>query len=304
MRDVVDRSHHRRRTGGWHRDRGAGRRRFRRPGHRQPPNVLGALGGWLWLAVIILPIYYIVITSLRTQAGFFSGNPLAVPTSPTLANYRLVLDNDFVTYFANSVIVTTVAVVATVTISFMAAFCIVRTNSRMTRGVFTVFLLGLAIPVQATIVPIFYMITKLHLYDTLAALILPSIAFAIPLTVIILVNFLRDVPGELYESMYLDGANHWQTMTRLALPLVKPAVITVCVYDALNIWNAFLFPLILTQSPGKRTLPLALWTFQGQFTVNIPAVLAAVVLSTLPILALYILGRRQLVAGLTAGFGK
>jgi raffinose/stachyose/melibiose transport system permease protein len=271
---------------------------------RQRPNLPGALGGYVWLAIIILPIYYIVITSLRTQAGFFAGNPLAIPTSPTLDNYRLVLENDFSQYFLNSVIVTVATVALTVAVSFMAAFAIVRGTGRLNRMIFTVFLLGLAIPLQATIVPIYYMITKAHLYDTLLALILPSIAFAIPLTVIILVNFLRDVPNELFESMRLDGASHWQTMWRLALPLVKPAVITVAVYDALNVWNAFLFPLILTQSPDKRVLPLALWTFQGQFTVNIPAVLAAVVLSTLPILAIYVIGRRQLVAGLTAGFSK
>ncbi len=271
---------------------------------RERPNILGALSGYIWLAIIIVPIYYVVITSLRTQAGFFSGNPLAIPSDPTLDNYRLVLQNDFLRYFVNSVVVTVATVAITVAVSFMAAFAIVRGNGRLTRLAFTIFLLGLAIPIQATIVPIFYMITKLKLYDTLLALILPSIAFAIPLTVIILVNFLRDVPNELFESMRLDGASHWQTMWKLALPLVKPAVITVGVYDALNVWNAFLFPLILTQSPDKRVLPLALWSFQGQFTVNIPAVLAAVVLSTLPILAIYILGRRQLVAGLTAGFSK
>ena len=271
---------------------------------RDRPNILGALSGYIWLAIIIVPIYYVVITSLRTQAGFFSGNPLAIPSHPTLDNYRLVLQNDFLRYFVNSVVVTVATVAITVVVSFMAAFAIVRGTGRLTRLVFTIFLLGLAIPIQATIVPIFYMITKLKLYDTLLALILPSIAFAIPLTVIILVNFLRDVPNELFESMRLDGASHWQTMWKLALPLVKPAVITVSVYDALNVWNAFLFPLILTQSPDKRVLPLALWSFQGQFTVNIPAVLAAVVLSTLPILAIYILGRRQLVAGLTAGFSK
>ena len=271
---------------------------------RERPNILGALSGYIWLAIIIVPIYYVVITSLRTQAGFFSGNPLAIPSHPTLDNYRLVLQNDFLRYFVNSVVVTVSTVAITVAVSFMAAFAIVRGTGRLGRVAFTVFLLGLAIPIQATIVPIFYMITKLKLYDTLLALILPSIAFAIPLTVIILVNFLRDVPNELFESMRLDGASHWQTMWKLALPLVKPAVITVSVYDALNVWNAFLFPLILTQSPDKRVLPLALWSFQGQFTVNIPAVLAAVVLSTLPILAIYILGRRQLVAGLTAGFSK
>ena len=245
-----------------------------------------------------------VITSLRRQEGFFSGNPLAPPTHATLDNYRLVLNNGFVQYFANSVIVTVATVALAVTVSFMAAFAIVRGTSPRALSVFSVFLLGLAIPLQATIVPIYYMITKIHLYDTLFALILPSIAFAIPLSVIILVNFLRDVPNELFESMYLDGATHWQAMWKLALPLVRPAVVTVAVYDALNVWNAFLFPLILTQSPNKRVLPLALWSFQGQFTVNIPAVLAAVVLSTLPILVLYILGRRQLVSGLTAGFSK
>lgn len=268
------------------------------------PNLLGGLGGWLWLAIIIIPVYYVVVTSLRTQQGFFAGNPLAIPSHPTLDNYRLVLQNDFAQYFLNSVVVTVAAVALTVATSLTAAFVIVRGTSRALQWTFSVFLLGLAIPMQATIVPIYYMITRAHLYDTLLALILPSAAFAIPLTVIILANFLRDVPGELFESMRLDGASHWQTLWYLALPLTRPAVITVTVYDALNVWNGFLFPLILTQSPSKRVLPLALWSFQGQFIVNIPAVLAAVVLSTLPILALYIIGRRQLVSGLTAGFSK
>lgn len=123
---------------------------------------------------------------------------------------------------------------------------------------------------------------------------------------IILVNFLRDIPDELYESMRADGAGHWRMLWTLAVPLSRPALITVTVtiYDALNVWNGFLFPLILTQSPDMRVLPLFVWSFQGEVTINIPAILAAVVLSTLPILALYILGRRQLISGLTAGFGK
>ena len=93
-------------------------------------------------------------------------------------------------------------------------------------------------------------------------------------------------------------------MWRLALPLVRPAVVTVAIYDALQVWNGFLFPLILTQSPDKRVLPLSIWTFQGEFSVNTPAILASVVLSSLPLLIAYMIGRRQLVAGLTAGFGK
>lgn len=268
------------------------------------PNVLGAVGGFGWLAVIIVPIYYVVITSLRSQQGFYATNALAPPTNPTLANYQLVLQNDFLRYLGNSVVVAGGTVVITVAVSLMAAYAIVRGTGRAVRAIFAIFLLGLAIPLQATIVPIYYMITRIHMYDTLAALILPGVAFAIPLTVLILVNFLRDVPAELFESMRLDGAGDWRMLWSLALPLARPAVITVAVYDALNAWNGFLFPLILTQSSDNRVLPLALWSFQGQFTVNIPAVLAAVVLSTLPILALYIVGRRYLVSGLTAGFGR
>jgi raffinose/stachyose/melibiose transport system permease protein len=267
-------------------------------------NVVGGLSGWIWLAIIIIPIYYIFITSLKSQAGYFSQSPLAPPASPTLENYRMVLEADFARYFLNSTIITLGAVIPTVLFSFMASFAIVRGNGRFLKLVNGFFLMGLAIPLQATIIPIYLMIIKMNLYDSLLALILPSIAFGIPLTVLILSNFIRDVPNELFESMRLDGCSEWQTMWRLALPLTRPAIVTVAIYNGLGVWNGFLLPLILTQSPELRVLPLALWTFQGQYSVNIPAVLASVVLTTLPILALYIVGRRQLLSGLTAGFSK
>jgi raffinose/stachyose/melibiose transport system permease protein len=178
------------------------------------------------------------------------------------------------------------------------------TNPFLPPRINSLFLLGLAIPIQATIIPVYLIIIKLGLYDSLMALILPSIAFAIPLGVLVLTNFVRNVPKELFESMRLDGASEWRTLWSLAFPLTRPALVTVAIYNGLAIWNGFLLPLILTQSPDKRTLPLALWTFQGQYSVNIPAVLASVVLTTLPILILYIVGRRQLLSGLTAGFSK
>jgi raffinose/stachyose/melibiose transport system permease protein len=275
-----------------------------KPVGRTSPNLLGGLGGWVWLALIILPVYYVIITSLKNQAGFFGSNPLAPPTEPTLANYRTVLEADFTRYFMNSVIVTLGSVIPAVIVSFMAAYAVVRGSGRIIGTAHTLFLMGLAIPLQATIIPIYFMITKAQLYDTLLALILPSIAFAIPISVLILSNFLRDVPRELFESMRLDGCSEFTMMWRLALPLVRPAVVTIAIYNALHVWNGFLFPLILTQDPDKRVLPLSLWAFQDEFSVNIPAVLAAVVLSTLPLVVLYVLARRQLVSGLTAGFNK
>src|SRR5919199_11326 len=269
------------------------------------PNWLGGLAGWLWLVVVVLPIYWIIITSFKTQTNYFSLNPLAPPTDPTLENYRLVIASNFARYFLNSVIVAVGAVVPAVLIAFMAAFAIVRAGTGwFLRSVNSLFLMGLAIPLQATIIPVYLIIIRLHLYDTLLAIILPSIAFAIPLSVLVLSNFVRDVPKELFESMRMDGASEWGTLWHLAFPLTRPALVTVTIYNGLAIWNGFLLPLILTQSANERTLPLALWTFQGQYSVNVPAVLASVVLTTLPILILYAIGRRQLLSGLTAGFGK
>ncbi|MDQ4046833.1 MAG: carbohydrate ABC transporter permease [Actinomycetota bacterium] len=277
-------------------------RRGKGPGMR--PNIIGSLGGWFWLAVIILPVYYVVITSLKDQAGFFTTNPMMPPTEPTLNNYKLVLEQDFVKYFANSLIVTIGSVIPALLVSFMAAYAIVRGSGWFINSTNKLFLLGLAIPLHATIIPIYWMITRAQMYDTLLALILPSIAFAIPISVLILSNFMRDVPNELFESMRLDGCSDWTMMWRLALPLMRPAVVTVGIYNALHVWNGFLFPLILTQSPSTRVLPLSLWTFQDEFTANIPAVLASVVLATLPLLVLYVVARRQLLSGLTAGFSK
>jgi len=268
-------------------------------------NWLGGSFAWLWLVVVMVPIYWIVITSVKTSENYFFTNSMLPPKEITFENYKLVFQNDIVHYFLNSVIVSVGAVVPAVGISFMAAYAIVRgAGNRWLRAMNTLFLLGLAIPLQAVIIPVYLIIIRLKLYDTLLAIILPSIAFAIPLSVLVLSNFVRDVPRELFESMRMDGATEWGTLWRLAFPLTRPALVTVTIYNALGIWNGFLLPLVLTQSPDKRTIPLALVSFQGQFQVNVPAIAAAVTLTTLPILLLYAIGRRQLLSGLTAGFGK
>ncbi len=252
-----------------------------------------------------VPLYWTLITSFKERSRYYASNPLLPSGDPTLENYRLVIESDFLRYFMNSVVVTVGAVVPAVVVSFMAAYAIVRGwRMRVLRAMNGLFLMGLAIPLQATVIPVYLIIIKMQLYDSLMALILPSIAFAIPLSVLILANFIRDVPKELFDSMRVDGATEWTTLWRLAAPLTRPAILTVSIFNALTIWNGFLLPLVLTQSPDRRTLPLALWTFQGQYGVNVPAVLAAVVLTTMPVLVLYAFARRQLLSGLTAGFSR
>jgi raffinose/stachyose/melibiose transport system permease protein len=274
-------------------------------GGRERPNWAGGAAGWLWLVIVVVPLYWIVITSFKTRANYFGTNPLLPPSSPTMENYRFVIEQDFARYFLNSVIVTIGAVVPAVVVSFMAAYAIVRaTEGRFLQWTNSMFLLGLAIPLQAVIIPIYLVIIRLQLYDTLLAIILPSIAFAIPLSVLVIGNFIRDVPRELFESMRMDGATEWTMLWRLALPLTRPALVTVAIYQGLTVWNNFLLPLILIQSPEQRPLPLALWAFQGQYGINVPAIAASVVLTALPIVILYAVGRRQLLSGLTAGFSK
>ncbi|WP_369032895.1 MULTISPECIES: carbohydrate ABC transporter permease [Streptomyces] len=283
-----------------------------RPRTRRRGTAVGAVrriltGGTtlLWAAIVVVPVYWLVVTSLRTRADFTADSPLALPGHPTLDNFRTVLAGDFTTYLLNSVIVTVATVALTVTVALMAAFAIVRgAGSRLSRISFRLYLLGLAIPLQAVIIPVYLLIIRMRLYDSLLAIVLPSAAFALPITVMILVSFLRDVPRSLFEAMIVDGAGDWRMLFSLAAPLARPALMTVAVYDGLQVWNGFLFPLILTQSGDKAVLPLALTLYRGQFGIDVPATMAAVVLSTLPMLALFILARRQLVAGLTAGFSK
>lgn len=260
--------------------------------------------GLMWTALVVVPLYWVLVTSLRGQADFTTGNPLALPGHPTLDNYRTVLDGDFTTYLLNSVIVTLATVAVVIAVALMAAFSVVRHSTPWSRLTFRLYLLGLAIPLQAVIIPVYLLIIRMRLYDSLLAIVLPSAAFALPVTVMILVSFLRDIPRSLFEAMVMDGAGDWRMLFSLAAPMARPALVTVAVYDGLQVWNGFLFPLILTQSGDKAVLPLALTLYRGEFGINVPATMAAVVLSTLPVLVVFVLARRQLVAGLTAGFSK
>ncbi len=268
------------------------------------PNPIPLLLGLVWFVIAFYPVYYMFITSLRTQAGFLSGSLWLPPSNPTAENYLSVIGNGIGLYFLNSAFVTVISVALIVAVSLLAAYAIARIRSRVVQITFRVLLLGLAIPLQAAIIPIYVLIVHIGLYDTLYGLIPPQVAFGIPLTVLILVNFIRDIPNELYDSMVLDGSGHFRILRSLVFPLSRPALITVVIYNALQVWNNFLFPLILTQSSNIQTLPLALQQFQGQYGVNVPGLMAAVFLSVLPIIVLYVIARRQLLGGLTAGFGK
>ncbi|WP_308252174.1 carbohydrate ABC transporter permease [Pseudonocardia sp. KRD291] len=282
---------------------GAGDPRPRRR-RRRGFNVLGALGAGGWFVLVAVPLYFLFVTSLRASSAYLAEGPLALPAELTVDNYLRVLGSDFPRYFLNNVLVAAACVAIVLVLALPAAYGIVRSRSRWVARGFSVMLLGLAVPAQAVIVPLYLMVTQLRLYDTLLAVILPTAAFALPLAVVVLTSSLRDIPNELFEAATLDGAGPARTLVSLVLPLARPGLATIGIFTALQAWNGFLFPLVLTQDASVRVLTLGLWDYQGQYGTNVPLITAAVVLSLLPLLVVYLLGRRYLLAGLTAGAGR
>ncbi|WP_435843721.1 carbohydrate ABC transporter permease [Streptomyces fructofermentans] len=267
-------------------------------------NPLAGLGSVVWLAVVLVPVYAMLSASLTGQDKALTGNPLSPPTSPTLDNYNTVLHSGFGHLLVNTAIVAAAVVAIVLGLSVPLAYVAVRTRDRWSGMAFRLFLLGVAIPAQAVVVPLYLLIAELGLYDSLPAVILPTAAFAMPVSVLVLVGTLRDVSEELYEAMALDGASPQRMLFQLAVPMAKGGISTVVVYSALQAWNGFLFPLIFTQSDGPRVLTLGLFNYVSQFGVNIPALLASVVLSGIPIFAVYLVARRALVGGLMGVGGK
>jgi xylobiose transport system permease protein len=275
----------------------------RRAARRWRPNLPGGIGVAIWLAVVGVPLYTLIATTFQPSNDYIGS--LAWPARLTLANYATVFGNGFVTYLVNTVIVTLAAVAIVVVLVVPIGYVIVRSRGWRSGLAFRVFVLGLAIPAQATIIPLYLLITRMHLYDTLLAIILPTAAFSMPVCVLILTGSMRDIPEDLYEAMALDGASPARMLMQLVIPLARGGIATAAIYTALlQAWNGFLFPLILTQSDNRRVLTLGLYNYIGQFRVDIPALLAAVVLSGVPIFAAYLLARRALINSLVGVGGR
>ena len=262
--------------------------------------VIVAILAIVWLLFSFYPIFYIMFSSFHDQKGFLIGNTWLPPADPTIKNYVDVINAGFVRFFLNSAFVSVISVLCIVTFSLMASFVLVNVKTATSRSILNLFLVALAIPIQALIIPIYTMVYRANLYDNLWGIILPSIAFGLPLTILILVNFLRDIPSSLYEAMIIDGVGEYSLLYHLVIPLSIPALFAVGIYQFIQVWNNFLFPLVLTQSENKRLLPLAVFAFVGEHSVNVPGIMAAVVLSALPLILGYIFSRKYLLAAMSA----
>jgi raffinose/stachyose/melibiose transport system permease protein len=249
------------------------------------------------------PFVFMVQTAFKRTSEFLQ-SPLAVPWPPSLDSLVTVFGADFVTFFINSLIVSVVSVGAATMLGAMAAYPLAMMDFRLNRPLYLLFIAGLMIPVHSVIIPVFVLTLQLNLYDSLAALIGPYVGFSLPITVLIVTQFFSEIPKEIIEAASIDGASHLRKFRTIMLPLSVPALSTVAIYNLIFIWNEFIFALTLTSSSERATLPLGLRQLFGQYTVNVPAVMMALTLASLPVLLFYLFAQERVIQGLTAGAGK
>jgi len=257
----------------------------------------------VFLAGTGYPFLYMFATSLKSQSEFFQ-HPTTLLTPLHFDNYALVFELGIDRYFLNSILISLVTVPGIILLSAMISYPLVRTKFRLAKPIFYLFLAGMMIPVHTTLIPVYVLSRQLGLYDSLWALVGPYIAFSMPISVIVLTQFLHDIPKELDEAAVMDGASPSRLFWNVLFPLLTPAIATIGIYNFIHIWNEFVFGLVLLTTPERMTLPLGLRAFYGEFMVNVPGIMAALTLGTLPLLIAYFAAQEKVVSGLAAGAVK
>jgi raffinose/stachyose/melibiose transport system permease protein len=259
---------------------------------------------WGYAAVALVPLIVMVLDSLRPNAKVL-GDPLGLPTSPTFESYRIAWSQaSFATYVQNSALVTIAAVVLDVCVSLPAAYALGRYTFRGSGVLSAYFLSGLMLPIRLGILPIFYLLGNLHMIDSRLGLILVYAASRIPFSVFIMAAFFRGLPHEIEEAARIDGAGEFRIFLNVMVPLVRPAIATVVVFRFVPLWTDFFFPLVLLRTTSKYTLPVGLTQFFGEYLTNWSALFAGLVIATVPLVMLFLVATKQIVAGLTAGMSR
>jgi len=254
--------------------------------------------------LVIVPLLVVVFGSLKTQPQLFA-DPFLPGTDPQVHNYTdAVMNQGIGRAMVNSIFVTGFSVVLTLLLASLAAFGIARIPGWKGGLIFTFLILGMAIPAQANMIPQRVLFQNLGLLDSLLGLVLINITFTLPVATFIMGGFMKTLPSSMFEASAIDGAGNFRAYLQIALPLSAPSVAATAIFLFVIQWNDLLYPLLFIQSPEKRTLPLALLNFQGQFLTNYPMLFTGVVIASLPIVVAYVLLQRYFVAGMTAGATK
>ena len=255
-------------------------------------------------ALILIPSLIVVMGSSKTDAEVYN-KPLSLPDKWNLGNYRRLLsESDLDVSFRNSVIVTILSVVFALIIASLASFAIARMITVTGKVLAGLFALGLAIPAQINIVPVYYIFRDLGLTNSFLGLIIINVTTTIPISIFILTAFFKEISREMYEASEVDGASPFRIYRSIALPLSRPAMGATAIFLFVINWNDLLWPLLLIQEADKKTLPLAMLAYRGEYFVSFSMLFTAVMVASLPMVIMYLMMQRSFVAGLTAGAVK
>ncbi|WP_336626582.1 MULTISPECIES: carbohydrate ABC transporter permease [unclassified Microbacterium] len=251
------------------------------------------------VALMLAPVLYIIVGGFRSNSEI-TVDPSGLPEIWRWQNYVDVLGSGvFWQMMMNSAIVALATTIAAVALGLMAAFALSRYRFRLRGTIYAIFTAGLMFPITVAITPLYILIRDLGMANSLLGVIVPQIAFALPMTIIILVPFLAAIPHELQEAAEIDGCGRLGFFWRMVLPLSIPGVITVGILAFVGSWNSYMLPLFILNNPNLYTLPLGTQQFATQYSVDTAMVLAFTSLSMIPALIFFSLFERRIVGGLT-----
>ena len=258
----------------------------------------------IWSLIAMMPVWLLLINTLKPKKEIYT-NPFGLPREWTLDNYRYIIsDNNFFSYFRNSFIVVVVSLAVILLLGSLCAYALAHWRTRTSRGVYFFIIVGMMLPIKIATIRLLEIMKTLGLLNTLWSLFPVYIAMGLPIAVFILTEFIRGLPGELYEAGFMDGAGRFMIYRKIVLPLIRPALATVAIYNLVPIWNDLWFPLIFINVENQKTVLLAVTRLQGQYTTDWPKLLTILSLSALPVIVLYLTMSKQFIKGLTAGAVK
>lgn len=258
----------------------------------------------LFTIMCLYPLFWLFLASFKTNQELYF-NTWGLPESWQLTNYvNAVVKGKVIQYFGNSVVIAISAVVITVILATMASYAITRMHWKLSKLVYSIFLIGMMVPVYGLIIPLFSIFKTMGLLNTHLSVIIPQIALGFPMAIFIICGFMGSIPKELEEAAIIDGCTVFQCFARIILPIAKSSVVTVAVVQFINVWNDLLLPRIFLTDSEKMTLPVGLTNFQAMYSTDYVGMIAAVIITIIPSIIVYIMLHKQIMEGMVAGAVK
>ncbi len=258
----------------------------------------------IWSVLVLFPLWVMIVNSFKDRLSIYK-NPFGLPKTWNISNYANVLkEGDFFAYFKNSIVAVVLSILIVLIFGSMVAYAFANWKSRLSGILYFIFIAGMMLPIRIASIKLLEMVRDLKLINTIWSLIPIYVAMGLPIAVFVLTEYMRQIPKELMEAAYMDGADRPGILIRIVIPLVRPALATVAIYNLVPYWNDLWFPLIFISDEKSKTLLLGVTRLFGQFQTDWSKVLAVLTLSALPVIILYMIMSRQFIKGLTAGATK